>query len=41
MGATWIRNMARQYGPLMLGVLLVPGGSLIAAAIYFLRRNVE
>lgn len=33
------RNFARDLGPLLLIALLVPGGSLIAGAIYFFRRN--
>jgi hypothetical protein len=37
--ASTSRNFLRDMGPLMLIALLVPGGTLIAAAIYFLRRK--
>lgn len=36
-----IARLLRQFGPLMLIELLLPGGTLIAGAIYFLRRNAD
>jgi hypothetical protein len=39
MTKTKIGKVLRDMGPLMLVALLVPGGTLIAAAMYFLRRK--
>ena len=39
MATTKIGKVVRDLGPLMLIALLVPGGSLIAAVIYLLRRS--
>jgi hypothetical protein len=39
MNRTKIGKVLRDMGPLMLVALLVPGGTLIAAAMYFLRRK--
>lgn len=34
-----IGKVVRDFGPLMLIALVVPGGTLIAGLIHFLRRN--
>jgi hypothetical protein len=39
MSASKIGKVLRDMGPLMLVALLVPGGTLIAAFIYWLRRK--
>ena len=39
MAARKIGKVLRDMGPLMLIALLVPGGTLIVAAVYFLRRK--
>jgi hypothetical protein len=39
MDTSRIGSLIRQFGPLMLIELLLPGGTLIAGAIYFLRRH--
>lgn len=41
MAKNTIGKVVHDWGPLMLIALLVPGGSLIAAVIYWLRRNGE
>jgi hypothetical protein len=35
-----IGKVVRDLGPLMLIALLIPGGTLIAGLVYFLRRKV-
>lgn len=39
MSARKIGKVLRDMGPLVLIALLVPGGTLIAAVIYWLRRK--
>jgi hypothetical protein len=39
MARSKIGKVIRDLGPLMLVALLVPGGSLIAAVVYFFQRR--